>query len=86
MHCPIHGQWWSKRSTQTLHSEQCAARGGRKILQVRHHLSGTRTPLISTERVDWALAMAVASSIVVLRGRIPGSVVAQAAMNTIVRM
>eukprot|EP00965_Chrysotila_dentata_P098285 3249193-Pleurochrysis_carterae.AAC.3 len=44
MHCPIHGQWWSKRSTHTLHSEQCEARGGRQMRQVWHHLSEMVTP------------------------------------------
>jgi hypothetical protein len=77
-------QWWSNLSTHTLHSEQCAARGGRKMRHVRHHLSRTCTPLTSTNRCIVAHASASASLMLGFHGTMPGSVVAHATKNHIV--
>lgn len=51
---------------------------------VRHHLSGTFTPLISTVRCKAAHASASASSIMRLLGTMPGSVVAVRTMKATV--
>lgn len=48
MHCPTHGQWWSKRSTQLLHIEQWEHRGGRYSMHVWQYFIFTTIPLIHT--------------------------------------
>lgn len=48
MHCPTHGQWWSKRSTQLLQMEQCEHRGGRKTIQVSQYFTFTGIPFTIT--------------------------------------
>ena len=48
---PTQGQWWSNLSTQLSQMEQCEARGGRNILQVKQNLSLTVCPLTCTSLV-----------------------------------
>jgi hypothetical protein len=48
MHCPTHGQWWSKRSTQLLQIEQWEQRGGLYNMQVSQYFVFTVIPLTTT--------------------------------------
>jgi hypothetical protein len=48
MHCPTHGQWWSKRSTQLLQIEQCEQRGGQYNMQVSQYFVFMVVPFTST--------------------------------------
>ena len=41
MHWPTQGQWWSNRSTQLLHMEQCEQRGGRYNMHVSQYFTLT---------------------------------------------
>ena len=47
-HCPTHGQWWSKRSTQLLHIEQWEHRGGRYNMHVWQYFTFTTIPFMYT--------------------------------------
>ena len=51
MHWPTQGQWWSKRSTQLLQTEQCEQRGGRYSMHVWQYFTFTTTPFTYTSRV-----------------------------------
>lgn len=48
MHCPTHGQWWSKRSMQLSHMEQWEQRGGRYSIHVLQYFTLTTIPLTVT--------------------------------------
>lgn len=86
MHCPTHGQWWSKRSTQLLQIEQCEHRGGRYSMQVSQYFVFTVIPLTTTSLTRgsrrggvWFAPTSVlpskpsGSGGCALRGMIPGS-------------
>lgn len=87
MHCPTHGQWWSKRSTQLLQMEQCEQRGGLYNMQVSQYFIFTATPFTMTSLVRGSLSLGVClpfqsddevpsssgSGGWLLRGIIPGS-------------
>jgi len=51
MHCPTHGQWWSKQRTQLLQMEQWEQRGGRYSMQVSQYFVFTGTPFTITSLV-----------------------------------
>lgn len=89
MHCPTQGQWWSNRSTQLLHIEQCEHRGGRYSMHVSQYFVFTDTPFTITSFVRGSRSRGVCppqspgdvfgsksssgSGGCALRGMIPGS-------------
>ena len=44
MQVPTHGQWWSKDSTQLLHTLQWCVRGGREWWDVAQYVTHTIRP------------------------------------------
>jgi len=51
MHWPIQKQWWSNRSTQLSHTEQCEQRGGQYIMHVLQYFTFIEKPLTNTSFV-----------------------------------